>query len=176
MKTHLFLIANLLLASAAAHAADGQPISSRPDTAMDSAGAFARLKTLAGEWRADTGVSKAKVTYESIAGGTSVVEREELGKMPVMITVYHMDGDRLMLEHYCAAGNQPRMEARSFSPETGELRFRFLDATNLRGKDAAHMHNATFHLVDNDHFTAAWELYEGGRSKSVENFEYTRVK
>ncbi len=175
MKPHLFLIANLLLASTAAHAADSQPASGNP-AAMDSAAAFARLQALAGEWQADTAMGKALVTYESIAAGTSLVEREAIGNMPVMITVYHMDGARLMLEHYCASGNQPRMEARSFNPETGELSFQFLDATNLANKDAAHMHNATLRLIDNDHLTAAWELFEGGQHKSVEHFEYTRVR
>ncbi len=173
MKTHLFLIANLLLTSTAAHAADA---SGNPATVIDSTAAFARLQTLAGEWQADTAMGKARVSYESIAAGTSLVEREAIANMPVMITVYHMDGDRLMLEHYCASGNQPRMEARSFNPETGELSFRFLDATNLANKGAAHMHNATFRLIDNDHLTAAWELFEGGKRKSVENFEYTRVR
>ncbi len=176
MKTHLFLIANVLLASAAVRAADSQPASVQPATSIDSAAAFARLKALAGEWQADTAMGKAHLTYETIAAGTSVVEREAIGNMPVMITVFHMDGGRLMLEHYCATGNQPRMEARSFNPETGELSFRFLDATNLAGPDVAHMHNATFRLVDNDHLTAAWEMYAGGQSKSVENFEYTRIR
>ncbi len=176
MKTHLFLIANLLLSSAAARAAGGQPASDPPAASIDSAAAFARLKAVAGEWQADTAMGKAHLTYETIAAGTSVVEREAIGSMPVMITVYHMDGGRLMLEHYCAAGNQPRMEARSFNPETGELNFRFLDATNLASPDAAHMHNATFRLIDNDHLTAAWEMYAGGQPKTVENFEYTRVR
>lgn len=176
MKTNLFLIANLLLASAAASAADTQPASVHADTPIDSAAAFARLKALAGEWQADSGKGKVHLTYEVIAAGTSVIERESAGNMPVMITIYHMDGDRLMLEHYCMAGNQPRMEARGFNPETGELRFRFLDATNLAGKDAAHMHNVTLRLTGRDHLSAAWELFEGGQLKSVENFEYARVR
>jgi hypothetical protein len=167
MRTRLFLIANLLLASAAVHAGDG---------AIDAPAAFARLKSLAGEWQADTSKGKARLTYELIAGGTSVVERETAENMPAMMTVYHIDGNRLLLEHYCMAGNQPRMEARSFDPATGELRFEFLNAANLSSKDAGHMHNAAFRFIDGEHLSTHWEFYEGGQRKFAENAEYTRVR
>ena len=171
MKTNLFLIANLLLTSAAVRASDNPA-----DKSMDAKAAFARLKGLVGEWQADTSRGKARLTYELIAGGTSLVERESGENMPAMLTVYHMDGARLMLEHYCMAGNQPRMEARSFDSKTGELRFQFLDATNLAGKEAGHMRNATIRFVDGEHLSAAWEFYEGGQRKSTERAEYTRVR
>jgi hypothetical protein len=169
MRTRIFLLANLLLASAAIQAVD------KPNGAIDSKAAFARLKTLAGEWQADTSMGKAHVTYEVIAGGASLVERESAEKMPAMLTVYHLDGDRLMLTHYCMAGNQPRMQARSFDSKTGELRFQFLDATNL-ASGAGHMHNATIRVVDNDHLTSEWEFFEGGQRTKTESFQYTRVR
>jgi len=48
-----------------------------------------------------------------------------------MISVYHLDGDRLILTHYCEVGNQPRMQATSFDPKSNEIDFNFLDATNM---------------------------------------------
>ena len=48
-----------------------------------------------------------------------------------VLTVFHLDGDRLILTHYCMAGNQPRMQATSYDAKKGEIRFQFLDATNL---------------------------------------------
>jgi hypothetical protein len=95
--------------------------------------------------------------------------------MPAMITVYHLDGDRLMLTHYCMAGNQPRMQAQAFDPGTGELQFRFLDATNL-SPGAGHMHNATFHLTGADRFASSWEFYQDGKLAKTETVEYARVK
>jgi hypothetical protein len=166
MRIRTFLIAGLM-AAATVQAGDKQ---------VDSAAAFSRLKTLAGEWEANTSMGKERVTYELIAGGTALVERESGEHMPAMATVYHMDGDRLILTHYCMAGNQPRMEARGFDAKSGELRFQFLDATNLAGSGAGHMRNATFRLAGADRFSAAWEFYESGKPKRTEAFEYTRVR
>jgi hypothetical protein len=143
--------------------------------ALDGAAAFSRLKSLAGEWQADSPMGKVRTTYEVIAGGTAVVERERGEHMPEMLTVYHMDGKRLLLTHYCMAGNQPRMEARSYDAGSGEIRFAFDGGTNLTPA-AGHMHNATFRLTDDDHFTSNWEFYENGRRKNEEKFEYTRVR
>lgn len=170
MKTHIFLIATLLLGSTAVQSAEN-----KSDAPFDSKAAFARLKTLAGEWQAAK-MGKATLTYELIAGGTSLVERESAERMPSMLTVYNLDGDRLLLTHYCMAGNQPRMQARSFDAKTGELRFTFLDATNLSGKDAGHMRNVTIRFIDNDNLVTDWEFYEGGKPKNTESFRYTRVR
>jgi hypothetical protein len=170
MRTRTFLIANLLLASAALHAGGN-----KQDASVDTKAAFARLKTLTGEWQADTKMGKAHLSYELIAGGASLVERVTGENMPAMLTVYYLDGNRLMLTHYCMAGNQPRMQAHSFDPKTGELQFQFLDATNL-SNGGGHMHNATLRLSDNDHFTADWEFFEGGLRKTNESFQYTRVR
>lgn len=169
MKRHLFVIATAVLAAAGVRAAS--------PTAETSAGpaAFARLKTLVGEWEANTGMGKVHVSYELIAGGTSLVERESGEKMPAMETVYYLDGSRLLLTHYCMAGNQPRMQARGFNAETGEVAFEFLDATNLQ-PGAGHMHNMKIRVADRDHLDTVWEFYENGQRKMAETAQYTRVK
>lgn len=171
MRTRTLLIAGLLLIPAVVNATDN-----KQDGSIDATAAFGRLKTLAGEWQADTSMGKAHATYELIAGGSALVERDTAESMPAMLTVYHRDGNRLMLTHYCVAGNQPRMQARVFDPKTGTLQFQFVDATNLANRDAGHMHNATIRLIDNDHFTSEWEFYEGGQRKSTETFQFTRVR
>jgi hypothetical protein len=168
MRLWTLVAANLLLAGVVSSADPARET-------IDTKAAFARLKTLAGQWEAQTGAGKAQVSYEVIAGGTALVERDSMGDMPAMITVYHLDGDRLMLTHYCMAGNQPRMQAEAYDPSTGEIQFRFLDATNL-APGGGHMHNATFHISGTDRFTSAWDFYQDGKSAKTETFEYTRVK
>lgn len=166
MRTqHLMLVGLLALA------VHGANTKTEPNT--NAPAAFQRLKSLVGEWQANN-QQKSKVTYELVSGGTALLERETSDTMPVMLTLYHLDGDRLLLTHYCMAGNQPRMLG-TFNPDAGTLQFQFLDATNLKPGDG-HMHNVSFRFVDNDHFSSEWQFYENGKQKFAEAAQYTRVR
>lgn len=169
MKRHLLVIASLLLATAAGLGADRS-------SKLDADAAFVRLKTLVGVWEGNTSMGKVQVSYDLVAGGTALVERESGEKMPAMLTVYYVDKGRLLLTHYCVAGNQPRMQAQAFNPETGELDFQFLDATNLASPNAGHMHNAKIRVVDNNNMTSEWQFHENGRQKFAESAQYKRAK
>lgn len=150
-----------------------------PDNSVDNSSnaAFARLKSLVGEWEAPMkGGGTAHASYELISGGTALVEHESATGVSPMLTVYYVDGDRLLLTHYCMVGNQPRMQANSFDPATGEIGFQFVDGTNMKSADDAHMHSAKIRLVDANHLSAEWQMYEGGQPKMTESFAYTRVK
>jgi len=142
----------------------------------DAAAAFARLKTLVGEWEANTPPGKARLTYELTGGGTALVERESADNMPGMMTVYHLDGSRVVLTHYCMAGNQPRMQAGGINPETGEIQFQFLDITNLASQGAGHMHNVKLRIIDDKHVDSEWQFYENGAPKMTESAHYTRLR
>lgn len=170
MRIQFLLMAGLL---AFTSLQAGEP---KSENRSDAAAAFARLKSLAGDWEAQTSAGKAHLNYELTGGGSALVERESGEQMAGMTTVYHLDGDRLILTHYCMAGNQPRMQARGFDPVTGDLQFQFLDITNLASPGAGHMHNVRLRLVDHDHFQAEWQFYENGRPKMTETFQYTRVR
>ena len=142
-----------------------------------AAAGFERLKALAGSWQVDGKLGKAQATYEVVANGSTVIERFTMDGMPSpMVTAYHLDGDKLQLTHYCTAGNQPSMVAKGIDPATGEIVFDFASVTNLTDPNSRYMHNATYKLVDNDHFTTAWTLYEDGKPKFTETSQYTRVK
>ena len=175
MRTRILTTAAILAAFAASVAAAAYaPAGSAP--AIDSAAAFARLKTLAGNWEAATkDMGKVKVSYELVSDGTAVLEKFSGERMPSMITLYHRDGERLLLTHYCMAGNQPRMAAKSFDAKTGELVFDFLDATNLASPAAGHMHAVTFKFLDAKNFSATWTFYENGKAKFAEAATYTRI-
>src|SRR5690348_16074221 len=170
MRIRTIALGLSLFATAAVHAD-----TLRPDPAA-SAAAFARLKTLVGRWEADIAGKKAGLTYELVAGGTTLLERETGANRPEMLTLYHLDGDRLLLTHYCMAGNQPRMELRAFDASTGEIAFDFLDASNLPSPAAGHMHSVTFRLVDANRIATEWRFYENGSAKMTEKAEYRRVR
>ena len=171
MKTQFFLITALIAGSVALPAADANS-----SQTTDAGTAFARLKTLVGQWEASTSSGKVHLSYELVSGDTALMERLSSESMPSMVTVYYVDGGRLLLTHYCMLGNQPRMQVKTFNPETGELDFKFLDATNLSSPSAGHMHNAKIRLVDNNHMVSEWQFYENGKPKFSESAQYTRIQ
>jgi len=147
--------------------------------APDGAAAFERLKGLVGVWEVTQPAGKnATVRYELTASGSALFERysdSSMGAGNEMITMYHLDSGRLLLTHYCMAGNQPRMLLKRFAPATGELDFDFLDATGLPDENAGHMRRAQFRLVDPDRYTSRWEFVENGKLTFDEKQELTRV-
>ena len=171
MKTRLFLVAAFVLG-----ATGSQGANPKSEGAPDVSAAFTRLKSLVGEWETDLKSSKAYLSYELIAGGTALLERDSAEGRPVMLTVYNLDGGRLLLTHYCMVGNQPRMVAKAFNADTGELDFQFLDATGLASARAGHMHNAKIRFVDNNHLMSEWQFYEDGKPKFSETAQYTRIR
>lgn len=168
MKVSSILLSVLLVCAIAAGA------SSPEASEVDAKAAFARLKALAGTWQAETPKGKANVRYELIAGGSVLVEHDNMPGEDEMITAYHLDGDKLVLTHYCMAGNQPHMVADRFDSQTGELNFAFAGASNLN-PGAGHMHSARFRLISANRFDSAWDFVEGGKLKLTANLHYTRV-
>jgi hypothetical protein len=105
-----------------------------------------------------------QVTFKVVSGG-SAVESEILVPNEDMISMFHMDGDnRLMLTHYCAAGNQPRMQA-SVSPDGKTIAFAYVDATNLTTPDMGHMQKMVLTLIDDNHHTEEWVFADHGKEQ-----------
>ena len=169
---------NTILSDSDAHRGFGCPAGRRfqNQLVVQRRRSLARLKTLVGQWEATTSSGKVHLTYELVSGDTALLERESSDTMPSMVTVYYVDGGRLLLTHYCMAGNQPRMQAKAFNADTGDLDFQFLDATNLASPGAGHMHNVKIHIVDNSHLASEWQFYENGKPKFSEAAQYTRVQ
>jgi hypothetical protein len=134
--------------------------------------AWKNLKSLAGEWQGAEG--KASITYTVVSGGTAIMESlKPPAPEPEMVTMYHRDGNALVATHYCSMGNQPRM--RAASPDSGPIRFRFADITNLAKPGGGHIAHLTVTFVDGDHFTQEWTSTENGKESS-DTFRWTRKK
>lgn len=154
----VFVLAVAGFVSAGGAAAAGSKDSS------NAAAAFDKLKSLVGQWEGTTEKGKVTTTYELVANGSALLERINMPGEGEMPTVYHLDGNRLLLTHYCSAGNQPTLQAEAFDPASNELRFRFVKATNLASVNAGHMHDAVFKIVSPDQFTADWTWQENGKA------------
>jgi hypothetical protein len=139
--------------------------------------AFARMKKLEGEWQAkSTKGWTEKIVYDVIAGGSVLMERS-FGAHPNewMTTMIHMDGDRLLLTHYCVAKNQPRLVATAVSEDQSRLTFEFLDGTNLKSRDQGHMDKVVIKLQGQDRFRSQWTWYQDGKEGWMEEIEHRRV-
>src|SRR5262245_24764938 len=81
-----------------------------------SAALFERFKGLAGRWKGKSTRGWEEESVVRLIAGGSVVDVASSGAPPgsEMRTVYHLDGSRLMLTHYCIAKNQPRLVATAF--------------------------------------------------------------
>ena len=127
----------------------------------DAQKAFATIKALPGNWVGDTRMGPVQVNFKVTAGGSAVMS-EILGKED-MITMFNLDGPgRLLMTHYCAAGNEPRMEA-SLSPDGKVITFNYVDATNLATAEAGHMQKMVLTVIDDNHHTEEWTFVDHGK-------------
>lgn len=124
--------------------------------------AFEKIKGLVGEWEARDGVSYGgkpiRISYRIVSNGTGVMETySQVGvDLIEMVTVYHLDGDKLMLTHFCAVNNQVRLRAEPILEAGRELRFSYVDASNLSVSNRELMNHLVITFQDRDHFTQTW--------------------
>jgi hypothetical protein len=160
MKSFRIAIAPLLILFALAAVAQS-----------DARSSFEKLKSLQGTWTGKNTQGQAlQVLFRTTSAGSAIMSEIE-GKED-MITMFHMDGDRLMMTHYCGAGNQPRMLAKT-SPDGKTFTFVFLDATNLDSPTAGHMQRMVLTVIDESHHTEDWTFVEDGKELH-EHFDLQR--
>jgi hypothetical protein len=124
----------------------------------DAQKSFDQLKTLAGSWEGTMDGKPLLVSLRVTSMGNALMHEMTGGGRPDdPITMFHLDGDRLILNHYCDAGNQPRMVG-TISPDGKTITFNFLDATNLLSSQYGHMQRVVFNLIDSNHHTELWEF------------------
>ena len=88
------------------------------------------------------------------------------------ITMFYVEGNQLMLTHYCDAGNRPRMTGK-LSPDGKSVEFEFVDVSG--STQYGHMHHALFTSIDENHHSEEWTFMDGEKPVHA-HFELTRVK
>ena len=148
------------------------PAADKP-AAISGKDAFDKMKSLAGEWRGtfeQPGIGpEALVIYKVTSAGSVVQETLFPGTPNEMVTMYHLDGDRLVLTHYCAAGNQPSM-ALTKKSTTAQLDFDFTGATNMKSRREMHMHSARLRFESDGSISAEWDSYENRKKTDTKKF------
>ena len=132
----------------------------------DAESAMAFLSTMAGGWSSasgDTahGSNVPAVSFTPVAGGSAVIETIAEGTPGEMSSVFHMDGEDLLLTHYCLLQNAPvlRFEA---SDTPGLIKFVFQGGTNFDPAVDAHFHEGTFVIKDKDTIESTYVVHANG--------------
>jgi hypothetical protein len=96
----------------------------------DSAEIWRRLTSrLVGDWEAPVETGVVRVSYRLASSGSVLVETFRTPSGKETLTVYHRDGARMLLTHYCAQENQPRL--RAIALDDRDVRFELVDVTDL---------------------------------------------
>jgi hypothetical protein len=134
---------------------------------------FEELKALDGTWEGKTSDGQpVEVDYRLTSNGSAIMS--EIKGKEDMISMFNLDGSRVVMTHYCSAGNQPRMVA-SASPDGKTFSFAFLDVTNLATPDAGHMSRLVISMPDASHHTEEWVYNDHGKEMK-EVFDLRRKK
>jgi hypothetical protein len=171
------LILGFVFASAALAKDSKSPTTPAAAASSNASSQFDQLKQLAGEWISRSATDQMDVTrhtYRIVSNGSAVMLTTEVPNEGPMITMFYLDGPRLMATHFCGAKNQPRYVAVN-SSDPNAVVFKFKDATNLTSPQMAHMSGVTFKFGDSDHHTQQWTFTENGKS-TTETFSLERSR
>lgn len=189
MRFHRFVLCAVLMAlSSAAFAQSGGQKLPEKTAPSEAQQAFETLKSFAGSWEGPVTVTPAlpdmkgsptmTVSMRVTSRGNAVVhEMQETGtpldptKYDHPVTMLYVDGDRLLLTHYCDAGNRPRMVGK-VSPDGKSVEFDFVDLSG--SNEHGHMHHAVFTSIDPNHHTEDWTYIMPGDKPMQAHFDLKR--
>jgi hypothetical protein len=121
------------------------------------------VKTLQGEWLMtdDKGVTSTAAVFSVTSNGSAVREIMFPGTPHEMTNMYHMDGSNLLVTHYCAMGNQPRMRAAAV--DGASIAFAPDSVTNLKKPDESYMGSMVMTFTGPDSVSVAWTGLKSGK-------------
>jgi hypothetical protein len=150
-------------------------LSSAAFAQSDAQKSFDKLKTLAGSWEGSFSGNPMQISLRVTSMGNALMdEMRQVGSPENPVTMVYVDGDRLLLTHYCDAGNRPRMTAR-MTPAGKTVEFNFLDVANFNSAQGGYMHHAVFTTVDANHHTEDWTFLLHGKPMQA-HFDLQRTK
>src|SRR5277367_2076263 len=149
----------------------------------DAQKSFDKMKTLEGSWEGhvtsvpqnpDIENKSVQATLRVTSMGNAIMhEMRGAGRPDDPITMLYLDGDRLLLTHYCDAGNRPRMTGK-MAADGKTVEFEFLDVAG--STKYGHMHHAVFTAIDANHHTEDWTYMQPGDKPVHAHIDLQRSK
>jgi len=150
----LAILIILVATATVAFAQDNQPKTATVPSEAQKA--FEKMKTLAGSWQGTVMNIPINFTIRAVSSGTAILhEGDTSAKGPPKheITMFYLEGDRLLATHYCDAGNRARWEGKA-SADGKAIDFSFLDVAGpTRG---GYLKDMVITMVDADHHIVAF--------------------
>jgi len=118
--------------------------------------AFEKLKGLAGTWTANMMTPDgptATMEYRVTGGGSVVMETMMAGTPDEMINMYTVDGDSVLAQHYCSAGNQPLLRLNAGKSNATQLVFDFVKVT---GPGETYINGVTIRFTEDGKAQEMW--------------------
>ena len=144
---------------------------------------FGQIKSLAGTWEGSLTTVPAVASYQGkhlrvqmrvTSSGNAVMHEMNMpGQPDDPITMLYVNQDRLFLQHYCDAGNRPRMVAKA-SPDGKTITFELVDISG--SKRYGYRERAVFTTIDAQHHTEDWTFLEPGNHPTRAHFDLHRVQ
>src|SRR5437773_117212 len=134
------------------------------------------MKSLAGSWQGTIRGISINVTIRVASSGTAILHEATTdgGRPPNHeITMFYVDGNRLLATHYCDGGNRPRFDGKLL-PDGKTVEFSFLDvAGGTQGGLVKHM---VFNLIEPDkHVIEFTFIMPNGKAMDLRG-EFQRTK
>ena len=182
MKPLRFALTVILMSFSAVALAQHEHAPAAAVAPSEAQKAFETLKALAGSWEGtltpvpavkEFSGGRVKVVIRVTSRGNALMHEMAIAGLPDdPITMLYLDGERLLLTHYCDAGNRPRMAGKT-APD-GSVAFEVLDVSGSTQR--GHMADAVFTIVDANHHLEEWKFNYPGGKQMTGRFDLQRTK
>lgn len=141
--------------------------------------AFDLLKSMAGTWHGPANIVGGEGLWathqvELVVNGDVVMETMQPSSGHQMINMYHLDGEELVLAHYCSGGHHPKMRLDRATSTDTRLVFDFVSGSNFDPAVDKHIHDARIEFVDEHTVASTWSAWDGGRKVYEATFDLAR--
>jgi hypothetical protein len=132
--------------------------------------AFATYKSLNGRWAIESNGKTLQIEMRYEVGSKESIVTEQFGKE---LSVIYLDGENLLMTHFCNAGNQPRLRLKE-GAQPGVLEFEMFDITNLKDASTPHVQRIVYKVIDGSRMTLEI-IWKKGQSEESEKYTLSRI-